>query len=205
MHHAGVAVELGYMLKNIKLVMVILTRLLSNFTTFYFILAECIWIPLLKLFKGLHHAGVAVKVIISMVKCLDKIIFSLSSYQDLAECIWKNLRLVSGSLMKTSLAKVVHHAGVAVTVDSWLLERQLKGMIQESRELYKKMQNPNFFLLWECYSYLRMSTRFGFCLAESFPLDHVGASRIFPSSYSNSLGCFYTLVQLKLPCYTVFE
>ena len=60
-HHAGVAVELGHMLKNIKLVMVFLYMLLYNFTIYYTILAECIWIPLLKLFKGLHHAGVVVK------------------------------------------------------------------------------------------------------------------------------------------------
>ena len=108
-------------------------------------------------------------------------------------------------MMRTSLAKVMHHSVVAAIVDSWLLERQMKKMIQESMKLYKKMQNPNFFLLWECYSYTRMSIWFGFCLAESFPLNHVEVSRIFPYSYSTSLGCFYTAVQLKLPCYTVFE
>merc|ERR1719318_23651 len=148
-YHAGVAVELGHKLKNIKLVMVFLSKLFYNFT-FNLNLAECIGILFViwMLGKSLHHAGVAVNVVCFTVQCLDKIIFSLSS---------------------------------------WLLERQMKEMIQESMELYKKMQNPNFFLLWECYSYLRMSTRFGFCLAESFPLDHVGASRIFLSSYSTSL------------------
>ena len=114
-HHAGVAVELEHMLKNNKLVMILLTRLLFNFTTYYFNLAECIRILLViwKLGKSLHHAGVAVKVNHSMVKCLDKIIFSLSSYEDLAECNWNNLRLVSGSMMKTSLAKVMQgsHSG----------------------------------------------------------------------------------------------
>ena len=118
-HHAGVAVELGHMLKNIKLVMVFLYMLLYNFTIYYTILAECIWIPLLKLFKGLHHAGVAVKVEHFEVKCKDKIIFSLASCQDqdLAECNRINLRLVSGSTV-TSLAKVLHHAGVAAMLSS---------------------------------------------------------------------------------------
>ena len=169
-HHAGVAVELEHMLKNNKLVMILLTRLLFNFTTYYFNLAECIRILLviLNLGKSLHHAGVTVKVNHFKVKCLDKIILSLSSYQDLAECNWNNLRLVAGSMMRTSLAKVMHHSVVAAIVDSWLLERQMKKMIQESMKLYKKMQNPNFFLLWECYRYMRMSTWFGFCLAGSF-------------------------------------
>ena len=188
-HHAGVAVELVHMLKNNKLVMILLTRLLFNFTTYYFNLAECIRILLViwNLGKSLHHAGVAVKVNYFKVKCLDKIILSLSSYQDLAECNWNNLKLVAGSMMRNSLAKVMHHSVVAAIVDSWLLERQMKKMIQESMKLYKKMQNPNFFLLWECYSYLRMSTRFGFCLAGSFTVDHVEASRIFLSSSSASL------------------
>ena len=116
-HHAGVAVELEHMLKNNKLVMILLTRLLFNFTTYYFNLAECIRILLViwKLGKSLHHTGVAVKVNHSMVKCLDKIIFSLSSYEDLAECNWNNLRLVSisGSMMRPSLAKVMQgsHSG----------------------------------------------------------------------------------------------
>jgi hypothetical protein len=231
-HHAGVAVELGHMLKNIKRAMVFLTRLLINFTTYYIILAECSRIPfdILKLSKGLHHAGVAVKVEHSMVKFMDKIakraggggfgrhyhtlrtqsparvkiIFCLSSWQDLAECNWNNPWLVSGSMM-TSLARVLHHAGVAAMVDSWLMSRQMKKMRQMSMELYKKWQNPNFFLLWECYSYTRMSTWFGFCVTGSFPLDHVGTCRIFLISYSTSLGCIYTAVQLKLRCLTVFE
>ena len=186
-HHAGVAVELGHKLENIRLDMVFLCMLFYNFT-FYFNLAECIRILFViwMLGKSMHHAGVAVNVNIFIVKCLDKIIFSLSSYQDLAECNKFNLRLVSGSIV-TSLAKVLHHAGVAVMKDNWLLERQLKKMIKKSMELYKKMQNPNFFLLWECYSYLRMNTRFGFCLAESFQLDHVGLAESFLSSYSTSL------------------
>ena len=80
-HHAGVAVELGHMLKNIKLVMVFLYMLLYNFTIYYTILAECSWIPLLKLFKGLHHAGVAFKVEHFMVKLKDKALQNLKMDQ----------------------------------------------------------------------------------------------------------------------------
>ena len=79
-HHAGVAVELGLLLKNKKLVLMVLPRLLFNFTT-YNSLAECdrILLAIQNQGKNLQHAGVAAKMTLVKVECLDIIIFSFSS------------------------------------------------------------------------------------------------------------------------------
>ena len=70
MHHAGVAVKLGLLLKKNKLVLMIPSRRFFNFTT-YFALAEFnrILLATFELGKDVHHAGVAVKMNLSIVRC----------------------------------------------------------------------------------------------------------------------------------------
>ena len=115
-HHAGVAVELELLLKKKLVVMVIprllrALRLLFYFTT-YNSLAECNEILLaMEQVKDLHYAGVAAKMTILKVKCLD--IFSFSSLLFMAEYIWNLGPTDTMSMMKTSVAKVLHHTGVA--------------------------------------------------------------------------------------------
>jgi len=192
-HHAGVAVELGLLLKNKKLVLMFLPRLLFNFATYY-TLAECNRILLVvqihKLDKNLHHAGVAAKVNLSMVKCAGMVIFSFSRLLYLAECKWMPRLIATMSLMMTSSAKALHHAGVAAMMYSKLMMKQVMEVTQMHKKLYKKMKKPNLFFLWECYSYAGMSALFGFCSLGSFPLQHVEGCRIFPNSCSTSLAAF---------------
>ena len=111
-HHAGVAVELGLLLKNKKLVLIFLSTLFSHYTT-NASLAECIrvFLAILKLCKDLHHAGVAAKVALFMVEYVDIITFSLICKLYMAECIWT--LVPTATLIMIKFGQGLHHAGVA--------------------------------------------------------------------------------------------
>ena len=180
------SIEWGLLLKDKQLVLVLLSELLL-LTTYYYPLVGWLLLVLQKLGKNVYLEGLAAKMNLSMVKYAAVIILSFSILLSLAECNWIPWLIATMLLIKTSSAGGLHHAGMAAMQYNKLMRSQ---MIQMSSDLYKKMQNPNIFLLWECYSYLRMLTLFGFCSIGSFVLEHVVACRIFPSSYSTSLEFF---------------
>ena len=175
-YHAGVAAELWLLkLKNMGRV-----HMLMGFTT-NFILAECTsdfvlsnqWIFCSAM--RVHHAGVAAKVAFMLEKFLTLLNIGISSFVSLAECNMINFGL---RLLKTSSAKVMHHAGVAAKKDlRQMKNKQMDRVMQECR----KVQNPNFFLVVGVLQLCVSWTQFEFCSSGIFLVSHVEASRISPS------------------------
>ena len=162
-HHAGVAVELGLLLKDKKMVLMILSRLLFNFTT-YFTLAECNRILLVQqeLGKDVHHAGVAVKMNLSMLRCANMISFSFNSLLYLAECKLKPWLIATMSLMKTSSVRALHHAGVAACVQQTHEEADEEGDPDAQEALQEEAETKLLLVVGVLQLYEDVDL-FGFC------------------------------------------
>ena len=143
-HHAGVAVELGHLLKNKRLDLVLLPMLLYNFTY----ITNCN----LRLVSGskktsLAMVSEAVKMMNSLVKCMGMLITSLSNS------------------LETSLAKILCHRS-----GSYGRQMVLKGAVDGDEQvgqgdLQEDAEHKLFFVGGVLQPYLHV---FVFWLAESF-------------------------------------
>ena len=175
-----VAIKLDLLLKVKKLVMVFLPRLLYNFAIIN-PFAECNWIPWV-VFTGsklktsptkvMHDAGVAAKDIF-MVKFVNLVIISSRCLLYSAECNWNPCLVFTGSYLRTSPSKVLHHAGVEAMRVSKALRKQMKKMAR-MRKLFNKKQKPNLLLVRMLQLY-EVRSQFGFCSIGSLSFRTCGS------------------------------
>ena len=106
---------------------------------------------------------------------IKTILSFFSNQHSKTECTVKSFGLTATCIWITSSVQGVHHAGMAVEL----------GHLLKS----KKMQKPNLFVV-RVLQLCEMGSEFGFYIVGSFPMEHVGASRIFHINIVRSLVAF---------------